>query len=490
MLTLINANRMQPPIAPVGIDYLAASLKMAGEAVEVLDLGLADDPATALERHLGRSEPELVAVGFRNVDDCFWPSGAWFVPELAELLGQICAATAAPIVLGGVGYSIFPAEVLRLSGAQFGICGDGEAPLVRLLEELRGARRWDRVPGLLWRAGDAVRANPPHWPAEVDVPPLRDWIDNTRYFRRGGQVGVETKRGCPRACTYCVDPLAKGGAARLRDPETVATEFAALAEQQVEAVHLCDAEFNLPIGHAREVCDALIRRRIADRVRWYAYLAVVPFDDDLAARMARAGCVGINFTSDSAHGAMLAAYGQPHRRDDLAEAVQLCRRHGIRTMLDLLLGGPGETEGTVTESIGFFRRIEPDCVGAALGVRLYPGTPLTRRLIGDGSRIPAGIHRRYEGPLALVRPTFYISPQLGPRPAAFVRECIGDDRRFFEPMDDPAESAGGAADKETNAAPGDHNYNASKVLADAIGDGARGAYWDILRALRLGEPLP
>ncbi|MCL4195700.1 MAG: radical SAM protein, partial [Thermoguttaceae bacterium] len=210
-------------------------------------------------------------------------------------------------------------------------------------------------------------------------------------------------------------------------------------------------------------------------VRWYAYLAVRPFPPDLARLMRQAGCVGINFTSDSAHPQMLAAYRQSHRPEHLREAVACCRREGIAVMLDLLLGGPGETEETVAESIRFMKEIEPDCVGASVGMRLYPGTGVIDALGGEEAldRID-GICRHYEGPVDLLRPTFYISPHLGSRPARLVCELIGNDPRFFPPAEEN-ESAGEPAS--------DHNYNDNRRLTDAIAAGARGAYWDILRRL-------
>jgi radical SAM superfamily enzyme YgiQ (UPF0313 family) len=284
---------------------------------------------------------------------------------------------------------------------------------------------------------------------------------------------LETKRGCGRQCLYCADPLAKGPLARRRVPEAVADEVESLLAQGVDVLHLCDAEFNLPPEHARDVCDAMIRRDLGSRVRWYAYLAVVPFDEDLARRMRRAGCVGINFTSDSAHPAMLTTYRQPHGKDDLARAVRLCRENGMAVMLDLLLGGPGETPETLAESIEFFRSIDPDCIGAGLGVRIYPRTGMATRVASEGSmETNAAIRRHYDGPIDLLRPTFYISPLLGERPARLVRDLIAGDRRFFPPEEEGLKKG----------PQGDHNYNANQSLSDAIAGGARGAYWDILRS--------
>ncbi len=476
MLLLINSNRMQPPIAPVGIDYVAGAARRAGIETDVLDLCLAKDPAETLADYFARSRPELVGISFRNTDDCFWPSATGFVPELQGTIDAVRRLCDAPIVLGGVGFSIFAKPIVDRTGADFGIRGDGEQAIVELLAQLRGPRHWPQVSGLLWRDGEQWRANPPAWPRPLDVPTQRDAVDNRTYFRRGGQVGLETKRGCGRSCLYCADPMAKGPTARRRDPQQVADEVEALLAQDVDVLHLCDAEFNLPRDHAAAVCDELIRRKLGERVRWYAYLAVVPFDDELAAKMRAAGCVGINFTSDSAHPAMLAVYRQPHTKDDLAQAVRLCRAHGIAVMLDLLLGGPGETPETLAESIAFFRTIKPDCVGAGLGVRIYPGTGMAARLVPGGLLDePPGIRRRYSGPIDLLQPTFYIAPELGERPARLVRELIAGDERFFPPMEEgPA----------TTTAQRDHNYNANEELSDAIAAGARGAYWDILRKMR------
>jgi tryptophan 2-C-methyltransferase len=493
MVTLINTNRMLPPIAPVGLDYCAGSLRRAGAAVDLLDLCLAEDPAKAIRSCFAQRAPDLVGLSLRNVDDCFWPSGASFLPALDEIIAAVRAVTDAPLVLGGVGFSIFAAEIVARTGVEFGIRGDGEQALVQLLDEVRGARRWDRVEGLLWRQGDRIHANPPAWPRELAVPTERDAVDNPTYFRRGGQIGVETKRGCHRACIYCADPLAKGSANRLRTAAHVADEVTALLAQGVDVLHLCDAEFNLPPDHALAVCDELIRRRLDRRVRWYAYLAVVPFGAEMARQMARAGCVGINFTSDAASPAMLAVYRQPHRKEDLAQAVQLCRRHGMAVMLDLLLGGPGETPETLAETIGFFRQIAPDCAGAALGVRIYPGTAMARIVAAEGPwQSNPSLRRRYDGPIDLLQPTFYISSALGERPAQLVRELIGGDERFFPPEEDRDQTPDCLCADRSVAGSGratpqrDHNYNQNQALTDAIAAGARGAYWDILRRLPRG----
>jgi radical SAM superfamily enzyme YgiQ (UPF0313 family) len=477
-LLLVNTNRMLPPIAPVGLDYVAEAVARSGHRVEVADLALAEAPTTELRDRLAHCRPKLVGLTLRNVDDCFWPSGRSFLPALETQLKVVRDATDAPIVLGGVGFSIFAEAIVQRTGVEFGVRGDGEVAIPTLLSALQGSVTFDDVPGLIWHEGERLRANPPAWPGELHVPTGRCFIDNAIYFERGGQIGIETKRGCDRVCIYCPDRLAKGTRTRLRPAEDVADEVESLLGQGVDVFHLCDAEFNIPADHALEVCDELIRRGLGQRVRWYAYLAVLPFDDTMARRMSDAGCVGINFTGDSASEVMLSIYRQPHRAADMAKAVELCRRYEMAVMIDLLLGGPGETPQTVAETIAFVDRIEPDCVGAGLGVRIFPNTPVAEMAVAEGwiSRAD-GIRRRYEGPLDLLEPTFYIAPELGETPGLLVRELIGDNPRFF-----PPEPEAPAPDDEPSTR--DHNYNDNTTLVDAIAKGARGAYWHILQQHR------
>jgi radical SAM superfamily enzyme YgiQ (UPF0313 family) len=464
MLTLINTNTMQPAIAPIGLDYIAGAAKQAGIETEIVDLCLAENPDIALRDYFAKNKPDLLGLSFRNVDDCFWPSCQWFVPKLAELIKKIKTLTDSPIVIGGVGFSIFAKQIVEYTCADFGVIGDGEHAIIKLYHQLKN----NKTP-----LGNSVIDGLANQPAQLTLPTSRNAIDNTTYFKRGGQIGLETKRGCNRNCIYCADRLSKGTTNRTRNPAQVADEAQALLAQGIDVLHICDSEFNIPGEHAKAVCEEFIRRGLGKKLRWYTYMAVTPFDADLASAMRKAGCVGIDFTGDSASSAMLKTYRQPHTANDLASAVRLCRKNGITVMFDLLLGGPGETPQTVKETIDFIKQINPDCAGAPLGVRIYPGTEMIDVVKKEGNlETNPNIKRKYDGPIDLFKPTFYISHLLGDRPARLIKDLIAGDKRFFEPID------------ETDPALTDHNYNDNTELVNAIAAGARGAYWHILFTIR------
>jgi radical SAM superfamily enzyme YgiQ (UPF0313 family) len=472
---------MKPSIGPIGLDYIACAARATGVETDIVDLCFADDPTKKLTDYFSKNSPELVGISVRNSDDCFWPSGEWFIPDLADTVSLIKSMSNAPIALGGVGFSIFAEQILKYTKADFGIHGDGEQAIISLMDQLRGGKKFELVEGLLWKDNGGINRNKAAWPEKLSLPITRDAIDNKRYFNEGGQGGLETKRGCNRLCIYCADPLAKGRLARLRSPVEVANEAQNLLSQGIDVLHFCDAEFNIPKKHALEVCEEFARRKIGERLKWYTYMAVVPFDAELAQAMPKAGCVGINFTGDSASRVMLETYRQKHRREDIASAVKLCHKNDIKVMIDLLLGGPGETAETVKETIDLVKKIEPDCAGAALGIRIYPGTEMAKFVEQCEMTNSGAIRRHYEGELDFFKPTFYISDKLGDNPAELVRDMIGSDERFFVPIPERTSTTG----NEDGAT--DHNYNDNVELVEAIAQGARGAYWDILFQLRTGK---
>jgi len=468
---LVNPNRMRPPIAPVGLDYLAGALEARGHRPVLLDLCWPEDWRAQVAQCLQRVQPDLIGVSIRNVDDCYMASRQHFGALYAEMLEAIRGASTAPIVLGGVGFSVVPEALLGLLGAEFGIAGDGEQALAEIAARVAARREFGDVAGLVWRGDGGCRVNPPA-PAPGDaIPARRRLVDNARYFAEGGQGGIETKRGCPARCIYCADPVAKGRSYRLRPPQRVADEFEDLLDQGVTHIHLCDSEFNLPPEHAEAICGELIRRRLQTRARWYTYASPAPFTPRLARLMAESGCAGINFGADSGDAGMLKRLGRTHTPDDVVRAARLCREHGMPVMFDLLLGAPGETRETVAETIRVAKRAAPDVIGCSVGVRIWPHTPLAEivRREGSGPGNP-NLHGRVEGNDAFLWPVFYLAAELGAGLSDYLDGLVGGDSRFF------------VADIERSDR--NYNYNENLPLVNAIRAGARGAYWDILRRMR------
>jgi len=469
---LVNTNRMKPAIAPLGLDYLADALEAAGHEPRLVDLCFSQDIAADLEAAVRSGAPEAIGVTVRNTDDCYMSGQAFFLPEIKRTIQTLRGSTTAPMILGGVGFSVAPMAIMEFCGADFGIAGDAEFALVEFLRAIEQRRDWSAVPGLVYRDQGRWRLNPVV-PGDLARLPerRRALVDNARYFREGGQAGFETKRGCGMRCLYCADPVAKGRATRCAPPGLVVGELSALLAQNVDHFHTCDSEFNLPLEHARAVCQAIVDAGLGGRIRWYAYCAPTPFSDELAALCRRAGCIGINFGVDSGCDSILRRLGRHFTSADLLDTAATCRRHGLASMYDLLLGGPGETRATVRQTIDLVRRAAPDCVGLSLGVRVYEGTPLAER-VRTQAEVPShpDLYGAKEAHPQLLAPVFYVAPGLAEDLVGWVHELVAGDSRFFLPTN--------------TATHQNYNYNDNQMLVQAIAQGARGAYWAILRRLR------
>ena len=244
-------------------------------------------------------------------------------------------------------------------------------------------------------------------------------------------------------------------------------EIDALLTQGVDYLHLCDSEFNFPYHHAVGICEEIIRRGLGERLSWYAYLSPVPFTEELARLMVKAGCQGINFGVDHGADRMLKNLGRPFTVVDIQETAALCHRVGIPFMYDLLLGGPGENKGSLIRTITLMKEINPSRVGISAGVRIYPGTRLAEIAKEDISK--GGANLRGSKNPGFFNPIFYVSDDVGDELFPFIASLVKNDERFF---------FGGGEETEAN-----YNYNDNSVLMEAIKQGYHGAFWDILRRL-------
>src|SRR5207245_7741775 len=99
----------------------------------------------------------------------------------------------------------------------FGISCEGEVSFPLVLTQLAAGQPYQDVPGLVYRTEAGMRRNQVAFADLVEVGAhRRQFVDNRRYFAKGGLAAVETKRGCTRPCIYCVEPLVKGRKVRLR----------------------------------------------------------------------------------------------------------------------------------------------------------------------------------------------------------------------------------------------------------------------------------
>src|SRR4029079_4027488 len=177
-------------------------------------------------------------------------------------------------------------------GVDYAVAGDGERASVALVDAIAQQKRIETVPGLVSLVDDRVHFSPPGEDARLDDlpnPALHRWIDLKRYERNGATIPIQTKRGCVYKCVYCTYRNVEGWGYRTRDPELDAEEIEELNRRAgVKTFDFVDSTFNSPPGHAVEVCEAIIRRKLKVHLDTTNFTPATASDELLSA-MRRAG---------------------------------------------------------------------------------------------------------------------------------------------------------------------------------------------------------
>ena len=401
-ILLISANRCTTPDAvfPLGLAHLNAALRKAGHSTLWLDK-LAG--TTDLEETLENYRPDFIGVSIRNVDDVLIRRRETFFSDAVTLGEHIRQQTRAPLIAGGSGFSIFPQQLLELTGADYGVCGEGEESFVSLIAAIERGGDVRTIPGLVFREGGKVVVNtrsPGPFAGEVDEED-RPIAATAHYLQASGTLNLQTQRGCGFRCCYCTYPLIEGKRHRRRPPETVAAELEQLQRLGARHVFLVDSVFNSTPHHVTEVCEAILRRKV--KMSWGCFLRPQGLTPELMSLMARAGLTHIEFGSDSFCDEVLQAYQKDFAFEDILQSSELARREHVDACHFLICGGPGETGATLEKSLENSRRLNDTVIMAVVGMRIYPGTQLFERAVAEGQ-----IGRAAN----LLQPAYYLAPGL------------------------------------------------------------------------------
>ena len=391
---------------PVGLAYVASATRDAGHEVRFLDLSSRRSPGAELERALRRERPEVVGFSIRNLDNAVHQRLESHL-HAHDALIEAARRGGARVVIGGPAVTLLGERSLDVLAADFAVLGEGEEAFPALLEALERGSDPRLLPGIVSRdESGRASAIPPRRLARFGPSGLERWIDWRPYGRRGFTWPIQSKRGCAFQCTYCSYPNLEGRRHRVRPTEEVVDEIERVARiARPRAFEVVDSTFNVPVEPALALCRELRRRRLGVTL---TAMGVNPVGatEELFAEMESAGFNSVMITPESASQPMLERYRKGFGRDAVERTAERARRSRLACAWFFLLGGPGESEETVAETLDFIeRRLDWDrCLTILFtGIRVHPGTGLAREEAAAG-RLPESAD--------LAQPLFYFSPEV------------------------------------------------------------------------------
>lgn len=403
LLVSANRERIPYPVAPLGLLYLAETLKKDNFKVSILDLCFSDNISEDIKGAVECFSPDIIGLSVRNIDNLSYPGVISYLPDIKHIINIIKSSSSVPIILGGSAFSLFPEEILRYMECDIGVIGEGERALVRLAKTIEnGKKDFKNIDNVIYRSGEEVHRCEIAHDDGSDFIVKRDLIENALYSKYGGMGNIQTKRGCQFSCSYCTYPLLEGKKYRLRSPEIIVEEIA-LAQNEFNINHffVVDSVFNYPKEHAQEICESIIAKNLS--ITWSCFASPAHVSKKLLAVMKKAGCANIEFGSDALSPETLGGLQKSFSVDDILLASELCKEAGIKCAHYVIFGGPGETQATLQQTFKNIEQLKCNAVIAMVGIRIYPRTKLQSVSVAEG------IIDKDED---LLEPRFYLSPQI------------------------------------------------------------------------------
>jgi len=307
-----------------------------------------------------------------------------------------------PVIMGGSHVWSYPLEAMALPEVDYAIRGDGERPLVQLLEALEQGGELGAIRGLLYRDehGEIVR-NPeqePHKDLDGLPFPDREGLDLDGYYT-AGMVGARcstmvTSRGCPYDCPFCSTYTTY----RHRSAANVADEFEHCQRLGITEIYFVDDTFNMPERRLRELADELLRRKTT--VTWATKMTCAQLSYETLARARAAGLVRVHLGVEAGTPEGQLAIGKSTSElDHVRKVFGWCNQLGIKSAAYMMLGLPSERSAAdIMRSAAFVEQIDPTFVIWAL-YSPYPDTKLWQ----DGAKL--GLWRGDEWLKHMVAPT-------------------------------------------------------------------------------------
>ena len=296
-------------------------------------------------------------------------------------------------VIGGGAFSVFHNEIIKkLPDGVVGVIGEGEDVLVSLIDgtDIEAHRVVYKKAG--WVITGNGKQPVPIADISMDYPYIETIFPQvSSYF--GETIGIQTKRGCPYNCEFCLYSFIEGPNVRYRDPEKIIDEIRYLYSRwNVRKIWFADAQF-IPGSQAVRHCKALLEGIIKSKlpIEWSGYVRTSLITPELADIMVLSGVGDLEVSITSGSQSVLNEMSMGFRLEHLYDGCRYLKKAGYsgKVILNYSINAPGETEETLIESINSYKTIvkimgreQVQCVIFFLGVQ--PHTGLEKRLIESG----------------------------------------------------------------------------------------------------------
>ncbi len=399
-LMLVTAPRGElgkmPPIPPIGLALLAAKAREYGAAVtqDDLDVKLIHHrdlmaELTARTAHIdGRALPRIAAAIHEDPALCRLMeriaaltdfSGhdliGFSIAEEANAAGILLSAfvaaeTGTPIVVGGKSSLVSELLLAECPHVTYVILGEGEVPLVALLDGLAGKRPLAEVPSLVFRDESGAVCCNEQWLFDIAEVPCPDFdglpLDHYRSFpvtdrEHLNPLGLlvlpyKISYGCPFRCAFCSrSSKTEGERLCIRPAATVVAELESLSRRYgTRHFMFLDEAVNLNARELHRMTEGMAAAGLD--LMWGDTARVAPMTPETLTLMAQAGCIYLNWGVESGSDKILRAMQKKCTVEQAETALRAAHAAGMMNHINIIVGFPGESDEDFQETVDFVVR--------------------------------------------------------------------------------------------------------------------------------------
>ncbi len=355
---LSEAGSLEPPL---GLAYLAASLRARGIEVEIVDCLANHLSLEEATREILKREPEYVGITAVTID-------IYSAAELAKRIkGLVPHITT---IIGGVHVTAMPYETMqRFEQFDIAVVNEGEMTVCELINALGKKEDLGAVKGIVFREGKEVRFSSSRTFIEnLDTLPIPAWDllpYLPKYYRspaysmdRSPSSSLITSRGCGMGCTFCFQG-AFGKGIRMHSSEYVIRMIKHLYHKYgIRNIRIVDDNFLLNRKRVMEICEALIREKLD--LTFSCLSRVDTINPEMLKILKKAGCWQLIYGIESGSQKILDGVNKKVTLGKIEQALKMTKLAGIRSLGYFMIGFPSETEETIQETINFALRLPLD----------------------------------------------------------------------------------------------------------------------------------
>ncbi|MDD5567175.1 MAG: radical SAM protein [Patescibacteria group bacterium] len=373
------------PKEPMGLMYLAASLRTAGFSVEILD---ADVLALTIDETLSRiTKCGAKVIGFSVLQRAL-PSVKLLVEGLRKngITAHICC--------GGITATMSAEHILqRIPGIDSIVLGEGDLSFRDLVAKVIGNSDWHNLLGVAFRNSSVVTNGPSPKP---DLDSLahasRDLL--TFCLLKTNYATILASRGCYGVCTFCsncsFERISTGPNWRPRNPVDVVDEIEQLRREcGVTVFKFNDANLFGPgrdgRRHVVTLCDEILRRNLND-LHLMGFCRSNDVDDEIANLMRRAGFERLLVGIESFDPSTLRIFRKGESQATILQMIRVLHKAEIGLIPGFMIFNPYTAISSLIRDLDFLERFGfMPTLSKAL--RVFDGTPIQALLSSEGRLI-------------------------------------------------------------------------------------------------------